>query len=151
MGRGQELDVGADLHVVADPDGGHVQQDDPEVDEAPSPDVGLVAVVAVQGRADLGALPYRAQQLLQQGPPRVGVGGVAGAELAGEGERPQVVGGQLGIVGDVELTGEHPVALAAPIWRFWCLVTHGRTVPIGSNTSPTASASHTVSLGPLGS
>jgi hypothetical protein len=39
------------------------------------------------------------------------------------------------------VAGEHPVPLAAPIWRFWCLVAHGRTVPIRSNASPTASPS----------
>jgi hypothetical protein len=78
MGRGQELHAWADLDVVADGDGGHVQQDHPEVDEGPRPDMGLVAVVAVQGRADLGPLPDRAQRLPQQGQPRLGVGGIAG-------------------------------------------------------------------------
>src|SRR4029453_2911438 len=66
VGRGQELNIGADLYVVADPDGGHVEQDHPDVDEGPRPDMDLVAVVAVQRRADLGALPHRAQQLAQQ-------------------------------------------------------------------------------------
>src|SRR4029450_6648934 len=55
MGRGQELDVGADLDVVTDGDGGHVQQHAAEVDEGPRPDVNLVAVVAGQRRGVCGA------------------------------------------------------------------------------------------------
>jgi hypothetical protein len=33
------LDVGAELDVVAEPDGGHIQQDASEVQEGPCPDV----------------------------------------------------------------------------------------------------------------
>jgi hypothetical protein len=40
---------GADLNVVAELDGGHLQQDHPKVDEGPRPDMGLVAVVAAPG------------------------------------------------------------------------------------------------------
>ena len=60
---------------------------------------------------------------------------VAGVEVPSEHERPQVVGGQLGIIGNIQLTGEHPVALAAPVRRSRGLVAHGTTVP-SSSASP---------------
>jgi hypothetical protein len=111
--------------------------------------MGLVAIVAVQGRPDLGARPHRARQLTEQGQLRLGVGGVAGVELPGQGEGPLVVGGQLGVVGDVRLAGEHPLPLAAPIRRFWCLVAHGMTVPIGSSPSPNGQPQPAWSAGDL--
>jgi hypothetical protein len=55
----------------------------------------------------------------------LGVRGVAGVELLGKLERAQAVSGQLEVIGDVQLAGEHPVSLAAPVLRSWCLVAHG--------------------------
>jgi len=54
--RGEELDVRADLHVVADGHPGHVQQHHAEVDEDTAADNRLVPVVAVQRRSDLGTV-----------------------------------------------------------------------------------------------
>jgi hypothetical protein len=115
--RGEELDVGTDLHVVADGDGGHVEQDDAEVDEGPRPDTGLVAVVTAQGWADLAAFTECAEQLAEQGKSSLEVRGIAVVEPPGEVEGTQAVGGELGVAGHVEVAGEHPLALATPVIR----------------------------------
>ena len=77
VGGGEQLDVRADLDVVADRDAGDVERDEAEVDEGAGADVQLVAVVAVKRRADLDAFADRSEQLFEQ---------AAGAASGSEGD-----------------------------------------------------------------
>src|SRR4051812_13944070 len=61
--RGQQLHVGGDLHVVADRHPGHVEAHEAEVDEAARAEEGLVPVVELDRRADLGLLAQRGEEL----------------------------------------------------------------------------------------
>src|SRR4051812_33757280 len=110
MGRGQQLDVRPDLHVVADGDRSDIERDEPEVGEAPSPEADLGAVVDEQRWPDRRPLPDRAEHLLEKHAaqrllPR-------GRRVVGrhEVQRDRVGLGQLRVVEDVQVPGEHPLA-----------------------------------------
>jgi hypothetical protein len=60
----KELYVRPDLDVIADRDRRHVQGHEAEVNEGPSADLDLVAVIAVKRRPDLGVL----RRLLREAP-----------------------------------------------------------------------------------
>ena len=106
---GQELDAGADLHVVADRHAGDVEADEPEVREGPVADVELEAVLAPEGRPDVAPVAEAPEQLAQQRVAflvLVGCGAVDPVEeLASP---PGVVRERL--VEHVGLAGEHPVS-----------------------------------------
>ena len=112
VGGGEQLHVGADLHVVADGDGGDVEDDEPEVGEGAGSDAGLVAVVAAERRPDLAALAVRPQQLGEQLPQQRRVGRVGGVDAVGQAQGAELVGDDLRVVGEVGLAGEHPLAHA---------------------------------------
>jgi hypothetical protein len=115
VGGGEELDVGPDLDVVPDGDRRDVEGDQTEVRKTPRADVDLAAVVDVQRWPDLGAFADGAEQLLQQlaaqGPLADRRRVVGGRQV----QRPAAGLGELGVVGDVELAGEHPLAHGAGI------------------------------------
>ena len=67
MSCGEELDVGADLGVVADGDFGDVEGDESPVDEGARADVSLVAVVAAEGGADGCGLAEGTEELAKDG------------------------------------------------------------------------------------
>ena len=111
MGRRQELHPGADLHVIADDDRSRIEGNQSEVDEAPCADVEVRAVVAVQGRTDLGSRSQGSHQFGEDHHVSLGVLGRAVVELVDQPPRPQVVLDQPRIVGTVEKAGDHPVPL----------------------------------------
>ncbi len=121
--RRQELDVRTDLNVVADHDLGDIEGHQAEVHERPGPDVDLIAVIAVHGRPDLRSFAEISEQVVQKTPAQVGIGCGAAVEPLHQGHGPQVVSCQFGVVGDVEVTGEHAFALGSSIRR-WSQVSH---------------------------
>jgi hypothetical protein len=109
------LHVRPDLHVVADGDGGDVEGDQPEVGERPGADADLVAVVAHEGRADLAAGAEPAEELLEDPSLRARRGRGRAVEPCQELPGPRGLGDQLGVVGDVEVAGQHPLPLAPAV------------------------------------
>ena len=67
--RREELDVGTDLHVVADRDRRHVEGDEAEIDERPRTEADVVAVIAMERRTDRRAVAQPAEQLAQDPSP----------------------------------------------------------------------------------
>lgn len=117
MVGGEDLYPGADLRAVADPHRDHVEDAAVEIHEHGLAQVDVEAVIAVEGRADVAALPDGAEPLLQQA---LALGRVLrqGRVVAGEpGHGPGGIGGDLGIVGDVESAGEHLLLLRTGVQR----------------------------------
>jgi hypothetical protein len=56
---GQQLHVGTDLDIVADRHPRHVERHQTPIREATRPERGLVAVVAIEGWADLSTFTER--------------------------------------------------------------------------------------------
>jgi hypothetical protein len=84
-------------------------------------------VVDVERRADLGALADGPEQLAEQAAPLVAGPGGGGVEGLHQVHRPEAVHGQLGVVGDVEVAGEHPLAHGSAVRRRGG--GHGEVVP----------------------
>ena len=108
--RRQELHVGTDLHVVADRDRRDVERDEPVVHERPRTNPDPVPVIASQGRLDLGSFAELPEELEKE---TVSLGGVVDAglvEAIEEPRRPCLFFGEDGVVGQVELSGQHALA-----------------------------------------
>jgi hypothetical protein len=107
--------LGADLHVVADGDPGNVQRDQAKVREAPVADADLGPVIDVERRPDFRALANGPEEFHEQ-PARLAPGarrrGVVGLHQV---HRAQVLHCELGIIGDVEVTGDYPLALGTAV------------------------------------
>ncbi len=106
----QQLNVRADLNIVADGDAGDVECDKPVIGEAASANGDLVAVVHIQRRADLGTLPNRPEQLRDEPTAQRALPGRGGVVGGHEVLRGAELLADLGIVSDVEVPGKHPLA-----------------------------------------
>ena len=116
MGRGQELHVRPDLAVLPDGDPGDIQSGQIVVDEGPGTDVDIFAIVHCQRRPDPCPLPQATEQLPQQ---RQGLSliihdygpVVLVAQPHGALGYPRI----LRVIGDVQVTREHPFPIRAGI------------------------------------
>jgi hypothetical protein len=99
MSGSQQLNVRADLDVVANRHRRHIQRHHTPVQEAARSDRGLIPAVAIERRADLATLTERSQQLGQERAICRRVIGLRYVELMDQPSRP---GGLLGkLIGDV--------------------------------------------------
>jgi hypothetical protein len=116
--RSEQLDARADLHVVADGDRRDVERHQAEIREAPRADADLRAVIHVERRPDHRLLPQGTEQLLEGRPAQRPLPSSRRVVRRHEVERRRVRLGQLGVVKDVQVPGEHPLAhrpgVAAP-------------------------------------
>lgn len=111
MGGSEELNVGPDLDVVADGDGGNIESHQAEVHERPVADPDLPPVIAVEGRPNLALSADGTEKLIQDSAPLIVVLGRGLVERILKASGTKGVGHDLRIVGPVELACQHPLAL----------------------------------------
>jgi hypothetical protein len=127
VGGGKELDIRTDLHVITDRDPGNVERHESPVGKGASADVRLVTIVAPDGRADDGAVSHTSEQLAKKAASRVVVAGGC-VVLRGQGRGAITLSGQLGVVRDVVVTSQHPLAVGTAVrseaWISHCISSH---------------------------
>ncbi len=110
VGRGEQLDVGADLHVVPDGDRCDVEGHEPVVREAPGADAQTGPVVDVQRGPELGVLAHGSEEPFEEHPSQPPLPRARRVVRLHELPGREAVLLDLGVVGDVEVAVEHPFA-----------------------------------------